>query len=136
MLRHVQASSPTAKDAGPVEATRGAASTVEERTADVQLPLLGGERTVRGTVWIPRILWALEWASRHGRSPLSAADIARVLTEHGGIEVSRHNVARAFRDYRNDADVARMWVIVGRGYAITDAGTRTLEALLADGDGA
>lgn len=45
-------------------------------------------------------------------------------------------MARAFRDYRNDADVARLWAVAGRGYAITDAGTRMLEALLAEEGGA
>lgn len=96
------------------------------------LPLLPRDRTLRGTVWIPRILWALEWGRREGRPPLSAADIARVLTEHGGLELAGHNVARAFRDYRNDAAAARLWVGNGRGYAITVAGTRALETLLAD----
>lgn len=100
-----------------------------------RLPLLKGQRTLRGTVWLPRILWALEWGRREGRLPLSAADLARVLTEHGGIDVSGHNVARAFRDYRNDAEAARLWVSAGRGYEITDAGRRALDALLADDGG-
>lgn len=104
-------------------------------SARSELPLLRHEPVVRGTVWIPRILWALEWARREGQPALSAADVARVLTEHG-IAVSRHNVARAFRDYRDDGDVARLWGVAGRGYAITDAGTRMLEALLVDEGGA
>ncbi len=54
----------------------------------------------------------------------------------GGVELSGHNVARAFRDYRNDATVARLWVGSGRSYAITVAGTRTLETLLAEDGGA
>jgi hypothetical protein len=57
------------------------------------------------------------------------------LTEHGGLEVAGHNVARVFRDYRNGAGAVRLWVSAGRGYEITDAGARTLEALLADDDG-
>jgi hypothetical protein len=66
---------------------------------------------------------------------LSAADIARVLTQYAGIAVARHNVARAFRDYRNDAVAATFWSSSGRLYAITDAGTLTLETLLADDGG-
>lgn len=100
------------------------------------MPPLRREQTFRGTVWLPRILWALEWARRQGRPPLSAADIARVLTEHGGLDVGRHNVARAFRDCRNDTDAGQLWVSAGRGYEITDAGTRTLAALLAEDGGA
>jgi hypothetical protein len=143
--------SPAAKAASLVAGTQGATSTVvEDAGAEAEhadrehpapawdaprLPLLRRDRTVRGTVWIPRILWALEWGRRNGRPRLSAADIARVLTEHGGLDVSGHNVARAFRDYGKDANAARLWVSAGRGHRIGDAGARTLEVLLAE-DGA
>lgn len=100
--------------------------------ADAPLPLLPRERTLRETVWIPRILWALEWGRRQGQPPSSAADVARVLTEHGGLVVSGHNAARAFRDLGKDGSGARLWVSAGGGYEITKAGTRALEALLAD----
>ena len=149
--RRVNMRSPKAVDAGPVSMQDGASGVDEDvelvgdevdcehpdPTADASpLPLLPRDRTLRGTVWIPRILWALEWSRREGRPPSSAADIARVLTEHGGLDVSGHNVARAFRDFRKDGNGARLWVSAGRGYEITTAGRRALEALLADDGGA
>ena len=57
------------------------------------------------------------------------------LTEHGCLEVAGHDVARVFRDYRNGVGAVRLWVSAGRagsGCEISDAGARTLEALLAE----
>lgn len=62
---------------------------------------------------------------------MSAADIAGVLTEHGGLDVSGPNVARAFRDCKKDPQAARLWTSAGRGYELTAAGMRTLAAMLA-----
>lgn len=65
---------------------------------------------------------------------MSAADVARVLMEHGGLDVSGPNVARAFRDCKTDTHAARLWTSTGRGYELTAAGARTLAAML-HGDG-
>src|SRR5690606_33232238 len=56
-----------------------------------ELPTVRRNRECRGTVWIPRILWALEWARQHALGPQSPADIARVLGAHGPIDVPRNN---------------------------------------------
>lgn len=87
-----------------------------------------------GTVWIPRILWALEWGRREGRPRLSAADIARILTDYGELDVPRNNVARAFRVHKGDDRVAGLWISSGKRYEITDAGVLRCKALMADGN--
>ncbi|MEM6730115.1 MAG: hypothetical protein AAF658_01090 [Myxococcota bacterium] len=73
------------------------------------LPKLSPELTYSGTVWIPRILWALEWALRHQLGAQTASDIARLLHEHAHLAVANTNIARAFRHHRRDSECQRMW---------------------------
>ncbi|MEM6532265.1 MAG: DUF262 domain-containing protein [Myxococcota bacterium] len=73
------------------------------------LPELTPEITYAGTVWIPRILWALEWSLRNGDGPQSASDIARTLHDHAFLAVANTNIARAFRHHRRDSECQRMW---------------------------
>lgn len=73
------------------------------------LPPLTPELTYAGTVWIPRILWALEWALRERLGPQSASDIARLLHAHAFLAVANTNIARAFRHHRRDSECQHMW---------------------------
>lgn len=102
------------------------------RTDVRTLAPLHRDQKYRGTVWIPRILWGLEWARRNGRGRLSATDIARVLCEEGDLDVPPNNVARAFRDHKHDPTVEGLWQGSGKRYDITDTGALTLDAILAD----
>ncbi|MEL6341161.1 MAG: hypothetical protein AAFV36_01640 [Myxococcota bacterium] len=80
-----------------------------ELTLPEALPPLTPELTYSGTVWIPRILWALEWALRERLGPQSASDIARLLHAHAFLAVANTNIARAFRHHRRDSECQRMW---------------------------
>lgn len=76
----------------------------EELPADdeeFELRPLEGKPRYQESVWLPRILWALEWGRRNAAGPMSAADIARVLSANGVI-VPPTNTARAFRTERDD----------------------------------
>jgi len=89
----------------------------------------------RNTVWIPRILWALEWSHRSGLGPLSASEIADILSNHGETGVPGPNVARAFRAAKDTGDGETLWSISGRRYTITSAGQKVILSLLSE-DGA
>lgn len=92
-------------------------------------PLEGSPRE-RGSVWLPRILWALEWGARHESGPMSAADIARVLCANG-VQVPPTNTARAFRTKRDDP---RQHGLCDephpQRYKINEAGRRALAQVL------
>jgi hypothetical protein len=81
--------------------------------------------------WLPRLLWALEFARRSGLPPQSAADLCRILNEHGEQRVFSNNVSRAFRDYKKQEVHQHYWRKVGKCYVITRPGTDALEAALA-----
>jgi len=95
------------------------------------LPRLTGKLVIRGTVWVPRILWALEYASRRALGPRTAADIARILEEHAAVTVPATNIARAFRDHAEDEDPPLWDEIEGRRYVINTAGRDELARALA-----
>jgi len=80
------------------------------------LPLLSREARHGSTVWIPRILWALEWARLGGAGRLTAAQIARVLTDHADLDVPGENVARAFRELKKKPESHDWWRCSGRLY--------------------
>jgi hypothetical protein len=89
---------------------------------------LGAKETMDGSVWVPRILWALEYARRNALGPQSASDISRVLGQNG-VTVPSTNVARAFRDRKQDS--AYWTEHDGQRYEISDAGSVAISAQLA-----
>jgi hypothetical protein len=97
-VEQVESASPDMPDAPDVEAV---ASKGEVRdAAEGALPLLGRRAKIFDSVWVPRVLWALEWIRRHeSGAPANAAKLSKVLTERGGTRVPGTNVARAFREF-------------------------------------
>jgi len=93
------------------------------------LPTFRRDRAYRGTTWIPRILWALEWARNNNLGPQTPADMARILSVHGEIDVPHNNVARAFRDLRG-TDTVGLWRGVAKRYVIEEGGSLLLRSLL------
>lgn len=99
---------------------------------DDEYPLapLDGTPRIQGSVWKPRILWALEWARRHDPGPKSAADIAKILTDHG-VAVPGTNTARAFRTEQDDPRATGLVEQTdGQCYTITEKGRYELFELL------
>lgn len=95
------------------------------------LPPLEGKPRYEGSVWLPRILWALEWGRRSGSDPMSAADIARVLSANG-VVVPPTNTARAFRTKRDDPRVLHLCdEPEPQRYSINEAGRSALAQILA-----
>lgn len=105
------------------------AAEVPQRT-EVPMPSLAPDHEYMGTVWIPRILWALIHAELTKRGALTAAEIDRTLSEHAGINVHDTNVARAFRDIKGTVD--HLWVCQGKRYTLTDAGRHAFHAAFSD----
>lgn len=99
----------------------------EQRKA---LPRLPASLVLAGTVWLPRVLWALEFARVNSMGGLTAAQIARVLSEHGDIDVPGTNVARAFRDFGKSDEIRVFFQRQGKRYAISSEGTRTISSLI------
>ena len=90
---------------------------------------LGQKEAMDGSVWVPRILWALEFAKLRDLGPQSASDISRVLGEHSGLTVPSPNVARAFRDRKQQG--ASYWKEVdSQRYEISRAGSAALRKQL------
>jgi hypothetical protein len=85
------------------------------------LPRLPRTLTYHDTVWVPRILWALEYAAINKRYPLTAAQIAKILSEEGDMDIPNTNVARAFRDFK--PDIAIYFSRQGKRYSITHEGS-------------
>ena len=99
--------------------------------SEARLPVLGRDTRYAGSVWIPRILWALEFARLRGDGGVTAAEISRLLTEYGEIDVPGTNVSRAFRDFktRSDASTDGLWEKRGHRVSITPAGSALLKAI-------
>ncbi len=85
-----------------------------------------------GTVDLPRILWALEFARLRGLGAQSPADLARLFTESGGHLVQPNNVARAFRTWNARPEAYVWWSCSRKRYTITAAGTARLHSFLAE----
>ena len=83
-----------------------------------------------GVVWVPRILWALEWGRQADHGPMSPSEIASTLRDHADIDVPHNNVSRAFRDLKKKPQTAGLWVIQGKRYEITEAGTSLIVSLI------
>lgn len=100
-------------------------------STQTSLPPIRADVRHLGTVWLPRILWALEWASQNKHAPLSAAEIAVVLRENSQLDVAGTNIARAFRSFKATG-ASTLWTVTGKRYALTEAGSTTLRAILED----
>lgn len=97
------------------------------------LPVLPESSILYGTVYVPRILWALEWARLDQRGAISAAQIAHILHENADLAVFPNNIARAFRDFKGKekfSELTGLWTSERKRYQITPAGTKTLRAIL------
>jgi hypothetical protein len=80
-----------------------------------------------GTIDLPRLLWALEWARRKGRGALRAADLARIVSEHAGVAFAEPNAGRAFRRFKSHDPASRYWrEEPAEHYAITQSGSQAL----------
>lgn len=88
---------------------RAEASSHARQLSGPGLPPLSGQPKLHGTVWLPRILWGMAWAERAATAPVNAAEIAEILSQHGGLQVAGPNVARAFRELRDRAEVQHLW---------------------------
>lgn len=87
--------------------------------------------TYLGTVQVPRILWALEWAQRAGEAGVTASRISEILEEHAGMSVPSPNISRALRDLRNNPDAQKLWVEVRPlAFQITEQGTAVLRRVV------
>jgi hypothetical protein len=113
-----------------------APSAEEPAAAEAAAPTLrplGQKESMDGSVWVPRILWALEFAKLRDLGPQSASDISRVLGEHSGLNVPSPNVARAFRDRKQQG--ASYWKEVdSQRYEISRAGSAALRKQLRSSD--
>jgi hypothetical protein len=104
--------------------TAEAAPESSEVPDDFTLAPLTGSPRLQGSVWLARILWALEYARRAGTSPITAAEIARALSDNG-VKVPGTNTARAFRTPRDDPRRSGLCEeSEGQRYAITPKGRR------------
>ncbi|MBW4466108.1 MAG: hypothetical protein KME07_11820 [Pegethrix bostrychoides GSE-TBD4-15B] len=108
---------------------------IEQLSFDVTLqpellPRLPRNLKLHSSVWIPRILWALEYAAINRKGPLTAAKIAKILTEEGDMDVPDTNVARAFRDFRGKPDIEVYFARHGKRYSITKEGSAIIRSCI------
>jgi hypothetical protein len=104
----------------------------KEMSDGTPLPTIPRDSAHSGTVWVPRLLWGLEWARRNLQKGVTPADLSRILKQYGEIDVPDTNVARAFRELRRNREVNAFWKCRGKRYEITDVGIAILNGLLAD----
>jgi hypothetical protein len=104
----------------------------QDARTTVPMPSLAIDQKYMGSVWIPRILWALMHAERTNTEAPTAAEIDRTLSQHAGINIHGTNVARAFREMKGTVD--DLWLCKGRRYWLTDAGRRAFAAAFYDLD--
>lgn len=96
----------------------------------VPLPRLPRNLKLNSTVWVPRILWALEYAAINHWGPVTAAQIARILTEEGDVDVQNTNVARAFREFSGNREVEVYFTCKGKRYSITKEGSHVIRSCI------
>lgn len=108
-------------------------STDEQLSLDVlvqsePLPRLPRNLKLNSSVWVPRILWALEYAAVNRRGSITAAQIAQILTEEGDVDVPNTNVARAFREFKPEIEV--YFTRHGKRYSITKEGSAVIRSCI------
>jgi hypothetical protein len=100
---------------------------------DFELAELGGDERIHGSIWIARLLWALEWARRHEPAPKTASELARILTDNG-VHVQAPNAGRAFRTPHDDPRRTGLCEEPkAQRYVISASGRRALFELLSEG---
>jgi hypothetical protein len=111
-------------------APRGAQASLPLLRAPGPLPPLPANATIRGSRWLARLLWSLEWARRTERGALRATDLGRLLRENAGLNVPDTNVARAFRELRTSPEADGLWNHESQRFVITPAGSLLITELL------
>jgi hypothetical protein len=81
-------------------------------------------------LYAARILWSLEYARLAALGPQRASDIAEIFSDHGGYLLQNTNVARAFRQLKDNAMTDSWWRCQLRRYVITTVGTARLKEIL------
>lgn len=94
------------------------------------LPRLPRNFELKESVWVPRILWALEYAAINQLGPVTAAQIARILTKEGDVDVPNTNVARAFRKFNGNRDIEVYYSCTGKRYSITKQGSDIIRSCI------
>lgn len=85
---------------------------------------------IKNTVDVPRILWALEWARRHGQGPRTSTEMADILKTYGDLEAYPTNIARGLRNRKKQNEQWGFWRQRNKRYEITETGTMALLACL------
>jgi hypothetical protein len=94
------------------------------------LPRLPQNLPLNGSVWVSRILWALEYARVNQLGQVTAAQIATILTREGDRDLPNTNVARAFREFAKKPEIEVYFSRSGRRYSITSEGTAVIMSLI------
>jgi GTPase SAR1 family protein len=94
------------------------------------LPRLPQNLTLHGSVWVPRILWALEYAKVNKLGQVTAAQIATILTREGDRDLPNTNAARAFREFTKKPEIEVYFSRSGKRYSITCEGTAVIMSLI------
>jgi hypothetical protein len=115
-------------DAASLQTSLFEANTVPTK---IEMPTLPIDHASYGSVWYPRILWALTYVERACLPDPTAAEIDRVLQEQARISIHGPNVARAFRDLKKIKG-QDFWSCKGRRYCLTNAGRFAFTATFPD----
>ncbi|MCY7274940.1 MAG: hypothetical protein LH702_14710 [Phormidesmis sp. CAN_BIN44] len=109
-------------------------SSIEQLALDVipkkLLPRLPQNLKLHLSVWVARILWALEYARVNRSGSLTAAQIAKILTDEGDKDIPAPNVARAFRDFKGKPDIEVYFTRNGKRYSITPEGSAFIQSFI------
>ncbi len=90
---------------------------------------LSPDTKYENTVWIPRILWALEYARINQNEPVTAAGLAHILREQCQLDVRPNNMARAFRQLSEKQIADGLWDANEKAYRISPKGREVLAGL-------
>jgi hypothetical protein len=85
-----------------------------------------------GTVWVGRILWALEWARRVNWGPITAGKIAKILAKHNDVSMPASNISKALRDFKKKKPFSGLWQSSRKGHEITSEGVILIKILMHD----
>ena len=104
-----------------------------------QFLFLAGERGVtapevthklEGSRYLIRVLWALFEGERQSLTPMTAADIAKFVSQNSSLNIEQTNTARFFRECRVSGKFEHYWQVCEQGsrrrYQLSDAGRDAL----------